>query len=111
MIEDISAVKNFIDVLCYKKEGVFIGLYVEAFVNDKVVYQGVTNCSFSYNYGYSQYAISIDWNLSNEVMTNLGLHGSYNTNFQKMEFSGDSLIIESDDCRIILSRKESIRPY
>ena len=43
MIEDISAVKGFLDMLCYKNEGVCIGLYVEAFVNNKVVYRGVTN--------------------------------------------------------------------
>lgn len=105
MIEDISAVKGFLDMLCYKNEGVCIGLYVEAFVNNKVVYQGVTNCSFSYDYGYSQYAISIDWNLSNEVMTNLGLHGSYNTNFQKIKFSGESLVIIGENYRITI--KES----
>ena len=105
MIEDISAVKRFMDMLCYKNEGVIIGLYVEATVNGKVVYQGVASCSFSYNYGYSQYAISIDWNLSNEVMTNLGLHGSYNTNFQKIKFSGESLVIIGENYRITI--KES----
>lgn len=106
MIEDISAVKGFMDMLCYKTEGVFIGLYIEATVNDKVVYQGVASCSFSYNYGCSQYAISIDWDLSNEVMTNLGLHGSYNTNFQIMKFSGESLTIIGGNYRITIKEND-----
>ena len=102
MLEDIMAVKKFEEIICYKKEGTGIVLNVEASVDDKLVYQETTTCYFSYNAGYGQCNVTVDWNISNDVMSNLGLHGSYKTNFQRMVVEKRSLIITGYNYRIRL---------
>lgn len=88
-----------------KKEGTPTKLYVTVFVEGKIAYQSSTDCYFSYDAGYMQYKITIDWNTSNEVMNDLGLHAYYNTNFQRMQMERNALIIAGDNYRVQL-RKE-----
>lgn len=102
MTEDISAVKKFEKVIYYKKEGTPVSLYVEALVDGKNVYQGNATCYISYNVGYMQYSVMIDWSFPDKVMSDLGLHGSYSTNFQRMKVEQDALVITGDNYRIKL---------
>lgn len=102
MIEDVSAVKKFEEIVHYKKEGTPINLCVEALVEGKIVYQDSTTCYISYNAGYMQYSVMIDWSFPDKVMSDLGLHGSYSTNFQRMKIEQDALVITGDNYRIKL---------
>lgn len=57
--------------------------------------------------GYSQFAISIEWEMTDEVMHNLGLYGMYNTNFQKFIFDNYELEIHNDNGTVVyISVKE-----
>lgn len=93
MFDDIVNIENFKQIINYKDEGTRIDLHVEATVNNKIVYQDNTPCYIAYDFGYEQCKITIDWKISNDVMLNLGLHGAYNTNFQRMKLKNNSLII------------------
>lgn len=106
MFDSIVAIKDFKQIVNYKKESTCIVLNVEAVVNGVIVYQGNTDCYISYDAGYEQYEVNIDWNISDEVMSNLGLHGSYNTKFQEMKTENNSLIIVGDNYCIKLSKYE-----
>lgn len=106
MFDSIVAIKDFKQIVNYKKESTCIILNVEAVVNGVIVYQGNTDCYISYDAGYEQYKVNIDWNISDEVMSNLGLHGSYNTKFQEMKTENNSLIIVGDNYCIKLSKCE-----
>lgn len=105
MLDSIISVKKFEEIIGYKKEGAPIKLHIEAVVNGKMIYQETTNCYISYDSGYEQYTVSIGWDIPDEVMLNLGLHGSYNTNFQTMTVENNSLIIK-DSCYQISLCKE-----
>lgn len=106
-MNDILSVKEFISKIGYSKEGTCVALYVEATVCNRIVYSEPTDCYISYDYGYSQYKISIDWNISNEVMSNLKLHSSYNTNFQNMKVVSNSLIITDTEYIISLRKQDT----
>lgn len=102
MFDDILAVKEFISIIRYSKEGTPITLFIEASVNKKIVYQQNTTCYIAYDASYMRFNVSIDWCVSNVVMTSLGLHGSYNTYYQRMSISNNSLIIKGDNYQIRL---------
>ncbi len=102
MSDSITAVREFEQIIGYKKEGTFIKLYTEAVVDGRVIRQGNEDCRISYNIGYEQYNVAINWNMSDTVMHNLGLHGSYNTNYQTMTVKKNALIIKGDGYQIRL---------
>jgi len=106
MFDSIDAIKDFKQIVNYKKESTCIILNVEAVVNGVIVYQGNTDCKIFYDAGYEQYEVNVNWNISDEVMSNLGLHGSYNTNYQKMKTENNSLFIVGDNYCIKLSKYE-----
>ncbi len=103
MIEKINAIQEFEELIHYTyKEGTFIDLYVEACVNNRLVYKKLTPCRFSYVTCYEQYDVYIDWDIDNDVMQSLGLHGSYNTNYQDMKCTNETLVIEYYNYKITL---------
>jgi hypothetical protein len=66
------------------------------------IYESV-GIHFSYNVGYQQWEVSIDWeddNTSPEY-TELDLHPGYNTNFQKFKYSNGKLEWNDDSNRIV----------
>lgn len=105
MFDDIRAIKDFIECIRYKKDSTFVKLNVIAKNSDLTVYEEETNCIFSYEAGYQQYRVNIDWNVSDTVMHNIGLHASYNTNFQRFRFEENTLYIAAGNIEIFL-RKE-----
>lgn len=64
-----------------------------------------TICYISYDVRYMQYSIAIEWNTSDEVMRDLGLHAAYNTNFQTMKIEQNALIIIGNNYRIQLQEE------
>ena len=102
-MESIEAIQTFKANIGYKKDGILKNLYVTAKVNDNTVYEDYAECSFSYQAGYMQYSVNIDWQINNATMQALGLHGSYNTKFQTMKIVDNSLYIEDDKSTIVLS--------
>ena len=106
MFDSIVSIKDFKQIVNYKKESTCIVLNVEAIVNGGIVYHENTGCYISYNAGYGQYEVNVNWDISDEVMSNLGLHGSYNTKFQEMKTENNSLIIVGDNYYIKLSKYE-----
>ena len=102
-MKSIEAIKAFKTIIDYKKDGTLINLYVSAKANGKNVYKDYAKCAFSYQAGYMQYSVTIDWQINNAAMQALGLHGSYNTNFQTMKFVDNSLQIKDDKSTIVLS--------
>lgn len=104
-IESIISVKNFENIIQYKNEGTIVTLFVEATVSEKLVYQNDTPCRFYYQPEYEQMVVDIDWNLSDEVMVNLGLHSKYNTNFQEM-ISNDNELVVIDKIATIHLKKD-----
>lgn len=105
MFDNIRTVKEFERIINYKKEGTPVKLYVAAVVDDKNVYQKNTICYISYDVRYMQYSIAIEWNTSDEVMKDLGLHAAYNTNFQTMKIEQNALIIIGNNYRIQLQEE------
>lgn len=58
----------------------------------------------SYEAGYMQYRISIMWEESGiESFDSLGLRGSYNTNFNKMDRVNGDLVIHAENHDIVIS--------
>lgn len=106
MIDDISAIKDFERLIHYEKESSIIELFVEALTAQGFVYQNNTPCRFYYEAGYMQQVVEIDWIVTNTVMDSLGLHSTYNTNFQRFELDEKTLIIRSGDISIYLREKD-----
>ena len=106
MSEEIIAICEFKQLINYAKEGTYTKLYVVATINSKTVHEAYTECRIFYQAKYMDYVVNIDWPFSNKVMHSLGLHAQYSTNFQKMKFDGESLIIEMDNGEIVLNRGE-----
>jgi len=108
-MDSIIAIKEFENINdIVTREGQFFMASVTAYVNDSVVYCGNVDCMFTYECGYSQYRITIDWLMSQEGLKSKGLFCSYNTNFQKFEYDNDELIItdKKTKIRIIFLSKE-----
>ena len=106
MSEGITAVHEFKQLIRYEKEGTYTKLFVVATIGFETVYEDYAECIISYQAGYMDYAIKIDWPFNDTVMHSLGLYGQYSTNFQKMEFGGKSLLIKMDNGEIVLSQGE-----
>ena len=105
MNDSIVIIKQFEELISYKKEGTFIDLFVEALTAQGFVYQNNTSCRFFYEVGYRQQVVEIDWNVSDTVMHSLGLHSKYNTNYQSFEVEKKTLIIKDGEISIYLSEK------
>lgn len=106
MIDYINEIKVFESYVGYKKEGTIIQLQVKATLDGKIIYDDVTECCFSYEVGYMQQVVEIDWNVNNDVMAGLGLHSRYNTNFQKFKFDNQRLIIRAGDVVITMEKAD-----
>lgn len=105
MNSPISAIHKFKKIINYTTEGPEIALFVYAEVMKKVVYQSNAMCSISQDDKNGGYCIGIEWkNLDDEEVAHRGLHRSYSTNYQKMQFKGESLIIVTDSGMITLSK-------
>ena len=103
--DSIRAVKRFMTD-CGTKEGIEISTAVDVYDNGDKIHTGEAGVVFSYSYGYGQYSVSILWCFDDYVMRKLGLHGTYNTNFQRFSYSDGSLIILDDRLEIIISKGE-----
>lgn len=77
------------------KTGHLLSAHVIAIKDGKVIYDEVCEISISYHVGYEQYEIYISWNLNDAAVHSLGLHLSYNTNFQEFCFEGEILKIKA----------------
>lgn len=80
---------------------------VEAVNEDEnILYDRITECVISEDVGYAQLRITISWSLNDKEFRGLGLHASYNTNFQDFSYDGQSLIIDADDRKIYIHDKK-----
>ncbi len=71
----------------------------------ELIHQGLANVYCSYDVGYMQYRVTIIWAFDDNVMRKMGLHGSYNTNYQEFMYSAGLLTIISDNIEINISRR------
>ena len=104
MNDSILSIRDFKEIIGYEREGTYIRLFVSAMVDYETVYEEYTDCIISYQAGYADYVVKIDWNVSNTVMRALGLHAQYSTNFCEMECDGCSLIVRFENGEITLSK-------
>lgn len=96
-IKEFENVNNLVD-----KEGRTFLAKVTAFVNNDAVYCGNVDCMLSYDYGYSQYEITIDWMLSEKELKQRGLHMGYNTNFQDCYYADSELTIMDEKTKLVI---------
>ena len=102
--DSIIAIKEFEnDNNIVNKEGQFFVAHVTAFINNACVFCGNIDCMLSYDFGYEQYSITIDWLLGEKSIKEKGLHGAYNTNFQDFIYDGNELKIIDKNTEIIIS--------
>lgn len=99
----IHAVKRFMSY-CDAKDGTEIPVAVKAYENSELIHNGKALLYCSYNHGYMQYETSIQWSFDDYVMRQLGLHGTYNTNFQLYSYSDGHLTVEDGNTSIIITK-------
>lgn len=99
----VSAVKRFMND-CAAKDGTKIITAIDVFENGEMIHTGKGEVYCSYNHGYMQYSVSILWSFDDYVMRKLGLHGTYNTNYQSFSYSDGLLVVEDDDLKICISK-------
>ena len=68
---------------------------------DELVYDEITEFIFSTN-GYDQEEISILWNLSDNVMRRLHLHGYYNPKYQHFSYDDETLVIRDEKIKVVI---------
>ena len=101
--ESINAIKDFMSY-CKVTDGIEIKAEVEIYYDTKLIHQGSANVYCSYDVGYMQYRVTIIWAFDDNVMRKMGLHGSYNTNYQEIMYSNGLLTIIADNIKINISK-------
>lgn len=79
------------------KTGDILNAHVVALNDGELIYDDWTEISISYDVGYQQYAVNITWNMNEATSRSLGLHLSYNTNYQRFLFEENILKIMNGD--------------
>ena len=102
--ESINAIKDFMSY-CKVTDGIEIKAEVEVYDDTELIHQGLANVYCSYDVGYMQYRVTIIWAFDDNVMRKMGLHGSYNTNYQEFMYSAGLLTIISDNIEINISKE------
>ncbi|MBR7008378.1 MAG: hypothetical protein IKH90_07100 [Ruminococcus sp.] len=100
----ISAIKDFMSY-CKAKEGIEIKAEVEVYDDTELIHQGSADVYCSYDVGYMQYRVTIIWCFDDAVMKKMGLHGSYNTNFQEFTYTSGVLTIIDNNIKINISKE------
>lgn len=105
--KSMTAPSQFKKLINYKILGTEIELNVIALKSSdsKVLYDDKTLCTISYNTPYMQSEVGITWNINENSVKELGLHYTYNTNFQKMSVKDSNLIIENNNGITIILKK------
>lgn len=101
--ESINVIKDFMSY-CKVTDGIEIKAEVEIYYDTKLIHQGSANVYCSYDVGYMQYRVTIIWAFDDNVMRKMGLHGSYNTNYQEFMYSNGLLTIIADNIKINISK-------
>lgn len=106
--KSMTALSQFKELINYKTLGTEIELNVIALKSSesKVLYDDTTLCTISYKTPYMQCEVGITWNINENSIKELGLHYTYNTNFQKMSVKDNKLIIENSNGITIILTKE-----
>ncbi len=102
-MEDIIAIKDFMEY-CKVTDGNSLEVIIAVSKKNTTIYQGTANVYFMYDVGYMQYRITIDWSFDDSKMHGLGLHGSYNTNFQDFSYANGLLTIRDGSVIINISK-------
>lgn len=77
----------------YDKTGHILNAHVMAIADGEIIYDGWNEIVITQNVGYDQYAVDVNWNMNEAARSKLGLHLSYNTNFQQFVFEENVLKI------------------
>lgn len=103
-LKRINAIKNFMSY-CKVTDGLGIKTSVKVYDNAKLIHKGYADVYCSYDVGYAQYRVTIIWSFDDAVMRKMGLHGSYNTNFQDFIYSNGLLTIMANNIEINISKE------
>ncbi len=102
-VEKSIKIGQFKEVIGYKgNEGANIKLYVEAYNNDSIIYQHLTDCRIYEDRSYDQETIEIYFDKFDVDYKKYGLRLSYNTNFHDFEFENNKLKIIDDKNSIVV---------
>lgn len=70
----------------------------------RVIYDDETECTIVEDTRYMQIVLNILWNAVDAVWRNLGLHGTYNTNFQNFKLQDEDLLVTAEQYKIIIKK-------
>ncbi len=103
-LERINAIKEF---MSYSKvtDAIKIEASVEVYDDGNLIHKGNADVYCSYEVSYMQYSVTIIWSFDDAVMRKMGLHGSYNTNYQDFVYSNGLLTVIADNIEIIISKR------
>ena len=103
-LKSINSIKDFM-AYCKVTDGIEIVVNAEINKKNKIIHQGIANIYCSYDVGYRQYRVAIIWDFDDDLMREIGLHGSYNTNYQRFSYSSGVLTIHDADFDINIYKR------
>lgn len=103
-MDSTAVIHKFAENIHYLNNiGERISLYIEARESAGLIYQHNTDCYIYFVIEYRQYQIDILWyGMNDEIMHNLELRGSYNTNFHAMHIEDEFLHIDDGNVKLVI---------